>query len=314
MFKLRPGKRIKRIMLANKSKKLNAMYEDSESKALRPKIIDMTKGVDLIVNNRMSMARLGDGEFEICLGRNIDFQEQSDDLSKRLLDVLKLKREGLLIGIHDIYANLDKYVKTEGLNDSIGRDFWRFYLTSDDRRERLYSLFDMDMEYVDAYITRPYMDFEDKGFAVSHFKNMKRIWNERDIVFVEGEFSRLGVGNDLFDNAKSIKRILCPAKHAYSKYDEIIDFCKKQDKESLFIIALGPAATLLACDLHELGFQALDIGHIDIEYGWMKKNSKIKVAIENKYTSEAKDGGRDIDRVSSFKDADYESQIVVKIK
>ena len=37
---------------------------------------------------------------------------------------------------------------------------------------------------------------------------MKGIWEGRDIIFIEGEKSRLGVGNDLFDNAQSIHRIL----------------------------------------------------------------------------------------------------------
>lgn len=32
---------------------------------------------------------------------------------------------------------------------------------------------------------------------------MKAIWKDRDVVFIEGEKSRLGVGNDLFDNVKA---------------------------------------------------------------------------------------------------------------
>lgn len=33
--------------------------------------------------------------------------------------------------------------------------------------------------------------------------------------------SRSGVGNDLFDDANSVERIICPSKNAYSKIDEI---------------------------------------------------------------------------------------------
>ena len=79
--------------------------------------------------------------------------------------------------------------------------------------------------------------------------------------------SRLGVGNDLLDNAKSIKRILGPSRQAFSKYDEILDEAKKLDKDVLILLALGPAATCLAYDLHKLGYQAVDIGHVDVEYG-----------------------------------------------
>jgi len=42
------------------------------------------------------------------------------------------------------------------------------------------------------------------------FKKLKKIWDGKDIIIIESEKSRLGVGNDLFDNTKSIKRILCP--------------------------------------------------------------------------------------------------------
>ena len=50
---------------------------------------------------------------------------------------------------------------------------------------------------------------------------MKQIWKDRDIIIVEGELSRLGVGNDLFDNAKDIRRILCPAKNTIDKYNDL---------------------------------------------------------------------------------------------
>lgn len=45
-----------------------------------------------------------------------------------------------------------------------------------------------------------------------------------------------------------MKRILCPSKNAFSKYDEILNNCISCDKESLFIIALGPTATVFAYD------------------------------------------------------------------
>ena len=46
-------------------------------------------------------------------------------------------------------------------------------------------------------------------------------------MLIEGYFSRNGIGNDLFNNAKSIKRILCPPKNAFFVYDKIINEVKK---------------------------------------------------------------------------------------
>ena len=95
---------------------------------------------------------------------------------------------------------------------------------------------------------------------------LKRIWDERDCVFIEGEHTCMGVGNDLFENCKSIQRILGPAENAVDKYDEIMSEAIKQSKDKLFLLALGPTATALAYDLYKQGYQAVDIGHIDLIY------------------------------------------------
>ena len=72
----------------------------------------------------------------------------------------------------------------------------------------------------------------------------------------------------------SIKRILCPEKDAFDKYDNILSEALKQDKTSLFLIALGPTATILASELCDNEFQAIDIGHLDIEYEWFLNERK----------------------------------------
>ena len=43
---------------------------------------------------------------------------------------------------------------------------------------------------------------------------------------MEGAYSRLGVGNDLFDGVQSLQRILCPTKDAFSAYHEILSEIK----------------------------------------------------------------------------------------
>ena len=81
---------------------------------------------------------------------------------------------------------------------------------------------------------------------------LKQLWEARNVVFVEGAQSRLGVGNDLFDNAASIKRILCPAQNAFDKYSDILQTIQQHvKKDDLLILALGPTATVLAYDLSE---------------------------------------------------------------
>ena len=129
--------------------------------------------------------------------------------------------------------------------------------------------------------------------------------------FVEGEYSRLGVGNDLFDGASSIKRILCPSVDAFSCYDLIIStILSNVNKSSLLIIALGHTATVLAYDLSKLGFQAIDLGHVDVEYEWMKMRANDKMPICNKYVNEVEGGAIHTD----CNDIIYNNQIIARVQ
>ena len=176
-------------------------------------------------------------------------------------------------------------------------------------RHKIYKMIDMKKEYYDALVTRLYVDHKDKSKAEERFKKLKKLWTNRDILIVEGEQSRLGVGNDLFNNVRSIERIICPSKNAFSQYDKILDLVRKQDKSKLILIALGPTATVLAYDLSNYGYQAIDIGHIDIEYEWFLQKATEKRPVKNKYIGEV-DGGTNVDEI---KDIKYESEIITKI-
>lgn len=114
----------------------------------------------------------------------------------------------------------------------------------------------------------------------------------------------------MFETARSVKRILAPARDAYDKYAEIMEAACKQDKDALYLIALGPTATILAYDLHKTGRQAIDVGHVDIEYEWFLMGATKKVAIENKYVNEV-DAGLNC---REMLDETYQSQIIEKIE
>ena len=85
---------------------------------------------------------------------------------------------------------------------------------------------------------------------------------------------------------------------------------KKVSKDKLIFLALGPTATVLAYDLYKLGYQAIDIGHVDIEYEWFLRKATKKIKIDNKYVTEVADGRTNIQDV---KDEKYESEIIATI-
>ena len=151
--------------------------------------------------------------------------------------------------------------------------------------------------------------FRDKSNCARWFEKTKQIWNGQDILIVEGELSRLGVGNDLFANAKSIQRVLGPAVNAYDKYDELLTAAKQYGQGKLILLALGMTATVMAYDLAKAGYWAIDIGHIDIEYEWFLQGAAEKVPVKGRRVFEVANG-RD---VSDEVDPAYWEQIICKI-
>ena len=266
-----------------------------------PKVLSIDESIDEIINNNCSIARFGDGEIRLINNENITFQKPNEELSKRLKEIINSNEKNILIGLPDVFCFKD-------INRSV-RQRKLFYKKEIVLEYKIYKSIRNDKKFINTHMTRPYLEYKDKSNAENIFNNLKRIWDNKDIVIVEGEGTRLGIGNDLFDNVKSINRILCPARDAFDKYDEILNKCKELDKNKMFLLALGPTATVLAYDLGMDGYQALDLGHVDIEYEWFKMGVIEKVKIEGKFTNEVK-GGQVVEEIHNTA---YEKQIIAKI-
>lgn len=265
-----------------------------------PVILSAEETIDLIVANRYSISRLGDGEMDIIRGGSILFQRFDPYLATRLQEMLRCSVPGLLIGLPSIFGPLTD------MNANALR-FYRRYLP--ENRLAWYRATETGRTYANTFISRFYMDRVDKSKTPATVASLRRIWHDRDIVFIEGEESRLGVGNDLFANARSVRRVIAPKKDAFARYQQILDVASTFDRSILQILALGPTATVLAHDLHLIGFQALDLGHIDIEYEWFRMGATEKVPVRHKYINEVR-GGADVDEID---DITYRNEIVARI-
>ena len=244
-----------------------------------PKIHSVEETYEKIIADRCSLSRYGDGEFEIILGNRAVYQQEDRRLAERLKDILMSDLDGHIIAIADDYGTM------EGLRCE-NRNVIRKYMTEGKRCEH-YALLDMDKEYFNAYISRPYVIYpiEEKERAKKRFDALKRIWDKQEILFVEGDKTRMGVGNDLFSNADRVERIIAPNENAFRVYDEIYDAVIKYGHNKLILIALGPTATVLAYDLARSGYWALDVGHLDLEYEWFLKGKGYSY-IPHKYNNE----------------------------
>lgn len=262
-----------------------------------PQIIGMESTLQKIISGRCSVSRYGDGEFDIMAGRDIGFQPYNMELAEKMKKILHTEEKDFLVCINE------SYISTKNCTDEV-RKYWKKKLRTN--RHIWDKLLKNDKIYYSANITRFYFRYKDKTNVPRIVELWKLVWAERDIVFIEGEKSRLGVGNDFFDGAKSCRRILCPPENAFEYYDEIIAEAKKIEKSALIFIALGPTATAMAYDLYVEGYQAIDIGHIDIEYEWYLMGSSSRIAIKDKYTNEAVNGTE----VGQIEDERYQKQII----
>ncbi len=279
---------------------LNSKYEKHDSSERLPKIKNKFKTLKTLSETEKSICRYGDGEFNLIFGNSIKFQEYSPKIAKRLKEILLSDNPDIMVGIPDVFGNLDYY--TEG-----AKDFWRKYLAYN--RISIYSHLNFEKQYYDSSVSRPYLGTKNKEHCEDYFKNIKKIWNRKKIVVVEGAFSRSGYNNDLFDNCSEVKRILCPSKNAFASYDKILKICIKQEKDALFILALGPTATILAYDLANLGYRALDLGHVDIEYEWFLQKATSKVPIKNKSVNEC--GQKQI--LTAIDDENYLNEVIGEV-
>lgn len=259
-----------------------------------PNIMSLEDTIDEIVLHKKSIARFGDGEFGIMFGvSRWRFQREDEKLAKRLREVVQSDEENLMIGLNDFYGDLSH--RTEADADGI-----RSYIVK--ARSQHMTLLQKDRLYAHACISRT--------GSWEKIKNQKRIWDGKDCVFIEGDKTRMGVGNDLFDNAKSIQRILCPSESAFDVYDAILEEAMKLPKDKTVLIALGPTASVLAYDLARAGYHAIDIGHADLAYEWfLKSGSTQKAAVHHKYNNEYPDGYL----VEDIHDEEYEAQIIADL-
>ena len=285
-------------MLADLQKLINKDMLEKQPDTIQVKGIDET--LDYIIEHNPSLVRFGDGEINMLAGDSIPYQDYDEELVSIMRDIIgQESREEIVVCLPDAFTDRFKFT-------SWAIPFWKDHM---DHYMDFYRELCSDSWYGSTFVSRPYIDFEDKSQAKAQFEKLKSIWKNRDLLIVEGATSRSGVGNDLFDEANSIKRIICPSHSAFSRVHEIEQEIEKYATGRLILCMLGPTAKVLAYRLSQKGYQVLDIGHIDSEYEWMKMGAKTKVKFAHKHTAEY-NFDQDIEFIE---DETYNSQIVSKI-
>ena len=224
-----------------------------------PKILNSDETIKYLKENKVSLCRFGDGEFNLLLGDGeAVFQTSNEKLKMRLREVLTSNNPLIKIAIPYFMCNACHGTKMQ-------KELrWKYY---NKNNAEIFNYLTPEKTYLDTACTY----FADEIF----FNSVKELFKNRDITIICGDRVFDKIKNNIFDCANSVEYQYAPTENAFEKYDEILECAKTISKDRLIIIILGPTATVLAYDLAMLGYQALDLGHIAKSYEAFCSNMKM---------------------------------------
>lgn len=226
--------------------------------------------IDELLNTNKSMVRFGDGEIVMIRGVDLMLQQAAPEIGEGLASILAYRHDDLMVTIPDIFRTLSDHRKAS-------RQFWKDHLLFNRKTYERYC--NKDRIYGSTFVSRCYYFAGDRSRCDRWFAKIRKIWENRDIVVVEGTRTHNGVGNDLLDTAESIERIICPPSNAYGALPSILGACEQYDKDRMFLLSVGVAAKFLAVELFQRGYRVLDIGNMDMEYEWYLRKAPDKMTL-----------------------------------
>lgn len=235
------------------------------------KVHTIDETIDELLHTQKSMVRFGDGEIVMIKGVDLMLQKAAPEIGEGLAGILKYEYDDLMVTIPGIFDTLSDHRKAS-------RQFWKDHLLFCRKTYETYC--NPDRIYGTTFVSRCYYYPSDRSRCAVWFAKIKKIWENRDIVIVEGTKTHNGVGNDLLGTAKSVERIICPPKDAYAALPRIMEACEQYGRDRLFLLSVGVAAKFLALDLFRKGYRVLDIGNMDLEYEWFVRQTPDKIPLD----------------------------------
>lgn len=200
-----------------------------------------------------SIARYGDGEFNLCFGRPAKAQAPNMVISSRLREILH-ESGSCMVGIPNIHSGTPK------------GPFWAKHLNA--------AQWLAPRPYASSFITRP--DSAPWIDTPEYWADLESLWAGREVTIVRGGRHGLDV-DDL--NARRVHTIECPVRDAFADYDRILRRIGHPDRA---LLCLGPTATVLAVDLCARGVHAIDLGHVGLFLRKHRRGEPMTVTDEDK--------------------------------
>ena len=261
------------------------------------KVHSIDETIDELLQTNKSLVRFGDGEIVMIKGGDLMLQKASPEIAEGLAGILAYPYDDLMVTIPGIFDTLSDHRKAS-------RQFWKDHLLFCRKTYEKYC--NPNRIYYTTFVSRCYYYAQDRSNCGRWFAKIRKIWENKDVVVVEGTRTHNGVGNDLLDTAASVERIICPPWDAYGAIPRILEACEVYGKDRLFLLSVGVAAKFLALELFQKGYRVLDIGHMDMEYEWYVRQVPDKCKIE-KHEIESEDANKEAGYTQ------YLSQIKVRL-
>lgn len=188
-----------------------------------------------------SIARYGDGEFNLVRGGNCVSQKKVPGIQTELQNILHSKDPNLLVAIPRLDKRSPKNVNWLKCCAHYGT-----YLSH-------------KKQYYSAFITRP--DSAPWIATPTFFDGIEKLWEGKDITMVYGSKRSLSAEFPALASAKSIEVVECDYAHTYHKIDLIERDIVMRGRKTVLLMC-GPSATCLAARVSKQGFHAIDLGHI----------------------------------------------------
>lgn len=236
---------IKKIILKIK---LIYIYLDGFICCKKAKFYNVEEMVKKIEEEKISVIRIGDGEFNLIKGKDIHYQDYSIELGHRLNAIIEnfiSKNTNYLVCMPAYFFRIN------GLKLLRKREYLSSWILA---RKVFKEKYDYDIKYGDAFL-----------FSQGNEEKYKKIWlKEKAVIFVHN--------SEIY--AKKFKQkynieyhfVKVPSKNAFRRVSEIIldiEDCIKQVKNNkiCILISAGPCAKVLVEELSTKGYWAIDTGH-----------------------------------------------------
>lgn len=214
----------------------------------RKQQLSLEQTLQKIVDEELSFARFGDGEFRLMfeVEYNIRFQSNSPALRAALTETLTTEPPaGLLLGFPQLFR---------GRNGTlVWASVW----------EELKPLLPDGLVFGNSHVSRP-IAFSDLGDRAVEL--WRQVWQDREVCIITGEGSRFELVPALFDNLAGHRYLRSTPKNAFADLDRLVAEVERGPQADLYLVSLGPAGTVLTAMLARRGHRAIDIGHISDSY------------------------------------------------